>query len=110
MHTKKIAAFFAASAVCAVMASPMAANAKSREKYVPIVDYLHTTEKETAYDDMTEPGKPLVGAGDIPESLLKKIDTELHDDNVPEDQDYAGYYTTRDGKKTIVTYTPKKNG
>jgi hypothetical protein len=109
MH-KKITAFIIAMTTIGTMAAfPMTVNAENEgsRKYTPIVDWLHVTDEIPEYDDMTDPNGPLVGAGSVPSSLLAKINTEQHEDEVPDDIKYDSYYTTRDGSKAVITDDPK---
>ena len=110
MHKGRVTALLLTVMTAGIaLASPMTVSAEGESrKYTPIVDWLHVTEEKILYDDMTDPKGPLVGAGSVPGSILEKIDTELHEDEVPEDQTYMAYYITRDGSKTIVTDDPSK--
>lgn len=122
IRIKKIALAMAVAMTTLVSAQTMTATAVNVEKYVPIVDTLHVTVKEEptatqepentdttdtesstkTYEDMTDPSGPLVGAGDVPASLKDKINTELHNDPVPDGTAYDGYYIIKDGEKTYM--------
>lgn len=111
MGIKKLITTIMIAATAMTSMSTITVNAVSIEKYVPIVDTLHVTKKETpdevpaetkTYEDMTDPDGPLVGAGAIPKELTDKMDTELHNDPVPDDVKYDGYYIIKNGEKTYV--------